>query len=438
MQAPNDPIPHDSAFQSDVLHERAHGESPLRGGDTTASLLDLGKRYWLPVYKPRDLLLDHGKGSRVWDNEGRDYIDFGAGIAVNALGHQDSDLLAALTTQAQKLWHSSNVFYTEPPLHLAQELVRASGFAERVFLCNSGAEANEAAIKLVRKWAAAQGRPPERRVILTFQGSFHGRTLATVTATAQPKYQEGYEPLPAGFRYLAFNDAAALEAAFAAGDVAAVMLEPVQGEGGVLPAAPGFLKRVRELCDQHDALLVLDEIQCGMGRTGTLFAHVQDQVTPDIVTLAKALGCGFPIGAMLAGAKVAQVMQYGTHGTTFGGNPMAAAVARVALAKLSSPMVLTNVQRQESALREGLARINNELQLFAELRGRGLMIGAVLADAYKGRAGDVLDHAAAHGLLLLQAGPDVLRFVPPLIISDTDLTDGLSRLHAALRDFMAR
>ena len=438
MQAPNDPIPHDSAFQSDVLHERAHDENPLRGGDTTASLLDLGKRYWLPVYKPRDLLLDHGKGSRVWDNEGRDYIDFGAGIAVNALGHQDSDLLAALTTQAQKLWHSSNVFYTEPPLHLAQELVRASGFAERVFLCNSGAEANEAAIKLVRKWAAAQGRPPERRVILTFQGSFHGRTLATVTATAQPKYQEGYEPLPAGFRYLAFNDAAALEAAFAAGDVAAVMLEPVQGEGGVLPAVPGFLKRVRELCDQHDALLVLDEIQCGMGRTGTLFAHVQDQVTPDIVTLAKALGCGFPIGAMLAGAKVAQVMQYGTHGTTFGGNPMAAAVARVALAKLSSPMVLTNVQRQESALREGLARINNELQLFAELRGRGLMIGAVLADAYKGRAGDVLDHAAAHGLLLLQAGPDVLRFVPPLIISDTDLTDGLSRLHAALRDFVAR
>ena len=438
MQAPNDPIPHDSAFQSDVLHERAHDENPLRGGDTTASLLDLGKRYWLPVYKPRDLLLDHGKGSRVWDNEGRDYIDFGAGIAVNALGHQDPDLLAALTTQAQKLWHSSNVFYTEPPLHLAQELVRASGFAERVFLCNSGAEANEAAIKLVRKWAAAQGRPPERRVILTFQGSFHGRTLATVTATAQPKYQEGYEPLPAGFRYLAFNDAAALEAAFAAGDVAAVMLEPVQGEGGVLPAAPGFLKRVRELCDQHDALLVLDEIQCGMGRTGTLFAHVQDQVTPDIVTLAKALGCGFPIGAMLAGAKVAQVMQYGTHGTTFGGNPMAAAVARVALAKLSSPMVLANVQRQASALREGLARINNELQLFAELRGRGLMIGAVLADAYKGRAGDVLDHAAAHGLLLLQAGPDVLRFVPPLIISDTDLTDGLSRLHAALRDFVAR
>jgi acetylornithine/N-succinyldiaminopimelate aminotransferase len=403
-----------------------------------SSLVDLGKRYWLPVYKPRELVLDRGKGARVWDTEQRDYIDFGAGIAVNALGHQDPDLLAALTEQAHKLWHSSNVFYTEPPLHLAQELVEASGFAERVFLCNSGAEANEAAIKLVRKWATSQGRPPERRVIITFRGSFHGRTLATVTATAQPKYQEGYEPLPGGFRYLDFNDAAAPEAAFAAGDVAAVMLEPVQGEGGVLPAAPGFLKRVRELCDAHDALLVLDEIQCGMGRTGTLFAHVQDDVKPDIVTLAKALGCGFPIGAMLAGAKVAQVMQFGAHGTTFGGNPMAAAVARVALRKLSSAEVLANVQHQSAVLREALAAIGAELGLFSEVRGRGLMLGAVLADAYRGKAGDVLDVAAAHGLLMLQAGPDVLRFVPPLNISADDVSEGLTRLRAALRAFVGQ
>jgi acetylornithine/N-succinyldiaminopimelate aminotransferase len=316
--------------------------------------------------------------------------------------------------------------------------VEASGFAERVFLCNSGAEANEAAIKLVRKWAAAQGRAPEQRVIITFRGSFHGRTLATVTATAQPKYQEGYEPLPGGFRYLDFNDVAALDAAFAAGDVAAVMLEPVQGEGGVLPAAPGFLKRVRDLCDTHGALLVLDEIQCGMGRTGTLFAHVQDGVTPDIVTLAKALGCGFPIGAMLAGAKVAQVMQFGAHGTTFGGNPMAAAVARVALRKLSSPQLLANVQRQSDALQQALRSMGAELGVFSEVRGRGLMLGAVLADTYRGRAGDVLDVAAAHGLLVLQAGPDVLRFVPPLNISDEELSEGLSRLHAALRASVAK
>jgi len=400
-------------------------------------LIDLGRRYWLPVYKPRDLILDEGRGARVWDTQGRDYVDFGAGIAVNALGHQDPDLLEALTTQARKLWHSSNVFYTEPPLRLAEELVLASGFAERVFLCNSGAEANEAAIKLVRKWAASQGRPPEQRTIITFTGSFHGRTLATVTATAQPKYQEGYEPLPAGFRYLEFNDADALEKAFAEGGIAAVMLEPVQGEGGVLPAAPGFLQRVRQLCDAHDALLVLDEIQCGMGRTGSLFAHTHDEVKPDIVTLAKALGCGFPIGAMLAGPKVANVMQYGSHGTTFGGNPMAAAVARVALAKLASPAVQANVVRQAQALRAGLDQINKELNLFAEVRGRGLMIGAVLADAHKGRAGAILDHAAARGLLLLQAGPDVLRFVPPLTITDDELAAGLERLHMALSDFVA-
>ena len=402
-----------------------------------SSLIDLGKRYWLPVYKPRDVVLDHGKGARVWDTEGREYVDFGAGIAVNALGHADPDLLAALTAQAGKLWHSSNVFYSEPPLRLAEELVKASGFAERVFLCNSGAEANEAAIKLVRKWAASQGRPPERRTIVTFRGSFHGRTLATVTATAQPKYQEGYEPLPAGFRYIDFNDEAALEAAMAPGDVAAVMLEPVQGEGGVLPAAPGFLQRVRALCDRHDALLVLDEIQCGMGRTGTLFAHTQDHVVPDIVTLAKALGCGFPIGAMLAGPKVAEVMQFGAHGTTFGGNPMGAAVARVALRKLASPGVLVNVERQAHDLRAGLAKINDELSLFAEVRGRGLMIGAVLAEPWKGRAGQVLDHAAAHGLLLLQAGPDVLRFVPPLTLGDEELAEGLARLRKALDDFLA-
>jgi acetylornithine/N-succinyldiaminopimelate aminotransferase len=405
--------------------------------EQATDLIELGKRYWLPVYKPRELVLDHGKGARVWDTEGRDYVDFGAGIAVNALGHQDPDLLAALTAQAHKLWHSSNVFYTEPPLRLAAELVEASGFAERVFLCNSGAEANEAAIKLVRKWAAANGRAPERRNILTFFGSFHGRTLATVTATAQPKYQEGYEPLPAGFAHAAFNDVDALEAAFADHDIAAVMLEPIQGEGGVLPAAPGFLQRVRELCDAHGALLVLDEIQCGMGRTGSLFAHAHDGVTPDIVTLAKALGGGFPIGAMLAGPRVAEVMQYGAHGTTFGGNPMAAAVARVALAKLGSPAVLANVERQANDLRAGLARINHELNLFDEVRGRGLMIGAVLVEAHRGKAAAILDHAAAHGLLLLQAGPDVLRFVPPLTIADEELADGLARLHAALSDFAA-
>ena len=415
----------------------AMNDTPLPAGDT-AALLDLGHRYYLPVYRPRELVLERGQGARLWDSEGREYVDLAAGIAVCGLGHNDPDLHAALVEQAGKLWHTSNVFFSEPPLRLAEELVQASRFAERVFLCNSGAEANEAAIKLVRKWAASQGRPPQQRVIVTFRGSFHGRTLAAVTATAQPKYQEGYEPLPGGFRYVDFNDITQLETATAAGDVAAVMLEPVQGEGGVMPAASGFLRQVRELCDHHGALLVLDEIQAGMGRTGTLFAHWQDEVVPDIVTLAKALGGGFPIGAMLAGPRVAQAMQFGAHGTTFGGNPLAAAVARVALRKIASPQVSANVSRQSHALREGLLAIGAEFDLFAEVRGRGLMLGAVLKPAHAGRAGEILDHAAAHGLLLLQAGPDVLRLVPALNLTDADVAEGLKRLRMAAAAFTGR
>jgi len=401
----------------------------------TTDLLALGRDRYLPVYRQREVVLERGQGARVWDSEGREYIDFSAGIAVCSLGHNDPDLVAALVEQAGRLWHTSNVFHSEPPLRLAQELVEASRFAERVFLCNSGAEANEAAIKLARKWATAQGRAPDRRVIITFRGSFHGRTLATVTATAQPKYQAGYEPLPGGFRHVDFNDVAALEAAMAAGDVAAVMLEPVQGEGGVLPAAPGFLQAARALCDRHGALLVLDEIQSGMGRTGGLFAHWHDGVVPDVVTLAKALGGGFPIGATLVGPKAADAMQFGDHGTTFGGNPLAAAVARVALRKLASPEIAGNVARQEAALRAGLDAIDAGLGLFAGIRGRGLMLGAVLASAYAGRAGEILDLAAAEGLLMLQAGPDVLRFVPALSIDDEEVAEGLGRLRRALVAF---
>lgn len=414
----------------------SHRYPPMPMNAPPDKLISLADRYYLPVYRPREVVLERGQGARVWDRQGREYIDLSAGIAVCGLGHNDPELVAALTEQAGKLWHTSNVFYSEPPLKLAEELVTASRFAERVFLCNSGAEANEAAIKLIRKWAAAQGRAPERRVIVTFRGSFHGRTLAAVTATAQPKYQEGYEPLPAGFRHVDFNDAAQLEAAMAAGDVAAVLVEPIQGEGGVTPAAPGFLKKVRALCDRHGALLALDEIQAGMGRTGTLFAHWQDDVTPDIVTLAKALGGGFPIGAMLAGPAVAEVMQFGAHGTTFGGNPLAAAVARVALRKLASDEIAANVARQSIALCEGLSSINESFNLFAQVRGRGLMLGAVLAPAYASRAGELLDHAAAHGLLLLQAGPDVLRFVPALNISDADVAEGLARLLKAAQSFV--
>jgi acetylornithine/N-succinyldiaminopimelate aminotransferase len=403
---------------------------------TSAELFALSERYYLPVYRPRRIVLDHGKGSRIWDRDGREYVDFGAGIAVNALGHAHPALVGALTEQAGKLWHTSNVFVSEPTLRLAEELVEASRFAQRVFFCNSGAEANEGAIKLVRKWATAQGRMPDRRVILSFRGSFHGRTLAAVTATAQPKYHEGYEPLPPGFRYSDFNDLAAAEAAMAAGDVCAVLVEPVQGEGGVTPATREFLEGLRALCDRHGALLVFDEIQCGMGRTGQLFAAHTYGVTPDVVTLAKALGSGFPIGAMLVGEKAAEVMQFGAHGTTFGGNPLAAAVARAALRELSSQALLDNVAKQAQTMRDGLAAIDAEFGVFSEIRGRGLMIGAQLRDAHAGKAGEILDRCAERGLLTLQAGPDVLRFVPALNIGDADIAEGVSRLRAAIADFV--
>jgi acetylornithine/N-succinyldiaminopimelate aminotransferase len=383
------------------------------------------------------VVLDHGKGARVWDTQGRDYVDFGAGIAVNALGHAHPALIEALTAQAGRLWHTSNVFVSEPPLRLAEALVETSGFAERVFLCNSGAEANEAAIKLVRRWAAAQGREPSRRTILSFEGSFHGRTLAALTATAQPKYHEGFEPLPPGFRYAPFNDIDAAAAAMAAGDVCAVLVEPVQGEGGVTPATPEFLAALRELCDRHGALLVFDEIQCGMGRTGRLFAWQGYDVKPDVVTLAKALGSGFPIGAMLAGPAAAQTLQFGAHGTTFGGNPLAAAVAHAALRELSSAALLANVERQAQAIRSALASIDAEHGLFADVRGRGRMIGAQLRPEWAGRAADILDACVEQGLLLLQAGPDVLRFVPALNIADDDIAEGLARLEVALRAFVA-
>lgn len=401
----------------------------------TQQLLEKGRSYYVPNYKPRDMILDHGKGSTVWDIDGNDYIDLGSGIAVCSLGHQDPDLLAALDTQSRKLWHTSNIFFTEPPIRLAEMLVKTSGFAERVFLCNSGAEANEAAIKLVRKYAADQGRPPEKRNIISFKGSFHGRTMATVTLTAQPKYQIGFEPMPGGFIYCdQFNDEAAIEALMN-DSVCAVFVEPVQGEGGVMPAKPGYLKHLRALCDKVGALLVMDEIQAGMGRTGTLFAHTQDGIVPDVVTLAKALGGGMPIGAMLVGNKAAEVLQFGTHGTTFGGNPVMAAVALASVAKLNSPAVLDNVAKQSQKILTALNEWNKELGLFKEARGRGLMLGAELLPAYAGKSGDISEMARKRGVLVLVAGPDVMRLLPPLTISDAELDEGLRRLKLALVDF---
>lgn len=410
-----------------------------RPGRKTRSLVQCGHDHYVPCYKPRRMILDHGLGARLFDLDGNEYIDLGSGIGVSALGYGHPDLVAALTAQASKLWHTSNIYFSEPAVMLAKELVAASPFATRVFFCNSGAEANEAALKLVRKWAAEQGRSPEERRIVTFKGAFHGRTLATVTATAQTKYQEGFEPLPDGFVYCdAFNDAAALEQVMSA-PTAAVMLEPIQGEGGVLPAEAGFLRAVRNLCDRHGALMVLDEVQCGMGRTGKLWCHQWEEgVIPDIVTSAKGMGGGFPIGALLAGPRVAEVFQFGAHGSTFGGNPMACAAARVVLKQVRKSSLMKQVEDRGRQLRCRLEKINAQHNLFSAVRGRGLMIGAPLAPPLTGRAGDLMAAARNHGVLILQAGPDVLRFLPPLTISVAEMDEGMDRLDAAIKELLAR
>lgn len=405
--------------------------------ETSADLVARGQKYYVPNYKPREMILDHGKGARVWDLDGKDYIDFGSGIAVCSLGHQDPDLLAALEKQARKLWHTSNIFFTQPPIELCEALVNSSGFGVRAYLCNSGAEANEAAIKLVRKYAADAGRPPEKRNIVSFNGSFHGRTLASVTLTAQPKYHQGFEPLPPGFLYCPkFNDEAAIEAMID-DSVCAVFVEPVQGEGGVVPAKPGFLKHLRALCDKVGALLVVDEIQAGMGRTGSLFAYTQDDVLPDVVTLAKALGGGLPIGAMVVGNKAAETLQFGSHGSTFGGNPVMAAVALAALRKLNNKQLLEDVGKKGEWLRAQLRELGKQHGLFSDVRGRGLMIGAELVPALAGKAAEISDAARKAGVLVLVAGPNVLRLLPPLTITDQELGEGVSRLADVLASWSA-
>ena len=401
----------------------------------TRELVATGQRRYVPNYAPKEMILDRGAGARMWDLDGNEYVDLGAGIGVTSLGHGDPELAQALTGQAGRLWHVSNLYFAEPAVRLAEELCEAS-FADRVFFCNSGAEANEAAIKLARKHASLR-YGAEKREIVTFHGGFHGRTLATVTATAQPKYQDGFEPLPGGFRYCPCNDDAALDEAIGE-RTCAVLVEPIQGEGGVVPAEDGFLAAVAERCRTHDALLMFDEIQSGLARTGRLFAYQWEEgLLPDVVTIAKALGGGLPIGAMLVGARAAETLGAGSHGSTFGGNPIAAAVARVVLRKLRSPELRANVERQGERLRKRLVALHNEIGIIAEVRGRGLMIGAVLRGGWAGRAGELGEACRRHGVLVLQAGPDVLRFLPPLNITDAELDDGMERFEAAMREAVA-
>ncbi|OCQ54745.1 Acetylornithine/succinyldiaminopimelate aminotransferase [Photorhabdus australis subsp. thailandensis] len=383
----------------------------------------------LPIYSPAHFIPVKGQGSRVWDQQGKEYIDFAGGIAVMALGHCHPELVDALKRQGEKLWHISNIFTNEPALTLAQKLIDAT-FAERVFFANSGAEANEAAFKLARHYAITRHNPYKTKII-AFHHGFHGRTLFTVSVGGQPKYADGFGPKPADIIHVPFNDLDAVKAVMD-DHTCAVVLEPVQGEGGVTPATSAFIHGVRELCDKHQVLLVFDEVQSGMGRTGKLFSYMHYDVVPDIITTAKALGNGFPISAMLTTANIASVMVPGTHGTTYGGNPLACAVANVAFDIISTPEVLHGVEKRHNLIVNFLNGINQRYSVFGEIRGKGLLIGAELKGKYQGKAKDVLQLAAENGLMLLSAGSDVLRFTPSLIISEEEIAQGMERLEKAI------
>lgn len=383
----------------------------------------------VPNYAPSKIIPVKGEGSRVWDQQGNEYIDFAGGIAVNCLGHCHPALVGALKQQADKLWHLSNVMTNEPALQLAQTLVDAT-FAEKVYFANSGAEANEAALKLARRFAK-DNFGEQKNQIIAFKQGFHGRTFFTVTVGGQPAYSDGFGPKPDAIVHGEFNNLDSLKALIN-DNTCAVMVEPVQGEGGVLPASAEFIKGVRQLCDEHKALLIFDEVQTGVGRTGQLYAYMGYGVTPDILTTAKALGGGFPIGAMLTTTDIAKHLVVGTHGSTYGGNPLACAVALAAVNTVNTPSVLNGVNTKAQLLKDGLQKINEKYQVFSEVRGAGLLIGAVLNSDYAGKARDVMLAAADEGLMCLVAGTSVVRFTPSLVIPDADIAEGLARFERAV------
>lgn len=390
----------------------------------------------VPVYAPSAVMPVSGRGVWLKDVADQEYLDFTSGIAVTSLGHGHPVVLEALMKQAQALWHIGNGFTNYPVLQLAK-LLTSLTFAQRVFFANSGAEANEAALKLARKYAKVHGGAHKTRIVSCLQ-SFHGRTLFTVSAGGQSKYTEGFEPLPADISHISFNDLEAAKQAIGS-DVCAVIVEPVQGEGGVVPADPAYLQGLRALCDEHGALLIFDEVQCGVGRTGTLYAYEGYGVTPDILTTAKALGNGYPVGAMLTTSQVASAFAPGSHGTTYGGNPLACAVALAVLTTISAPDFLARVRSAAARLWAGLGHLQSEFpSLFSGVRGSGLMVGLVLADSFQGRAKEFTRLTERHRLLTLMAGPDVVRLLPPLVCSDAEIDEALLRLAASSREFVAQ
>ena len=392
----------------------------------TRKVIQRAETHLLQNYRQQPVVVERGLGARVWDVEGRSYLDLLGGIATCALGHCHPEVVAAVKAQLDKLWHASNVFYTLPQIELAEKLTAATGL-ERAFFCNSGAEANEALLKLARHVQKDRGHP-ERFELICFEGSFHGRTLATVAATGQPKYQQGFEPLPAGFVHVPYGDLEAVRRAVSP-KTAAIMVEPIQGEGGVRMAPEGFLKSLRSLCDAQGLLLLVDEVQTGMGRTGAAFAYQHEGILPDGISLAKALGNGLPIAAMLCREELGKSLPSGSHGSTFGGNPIAAAAANAVTSIICQPQMLEAVQRKgEHLLGAARALQSRQAGKIAAVRGRGLLIGIEV----KGDAAAVVSRCREGGLLVNLAGEKTVRFAPPFVVSLSELDEGLTIFESAL------
>ena len=392
---------------------------------STEEIIEVGNKYVMNTYGRLPMALVKGEGVKVWDSEGNEYLDFVAGLAVNSLGHCHPAVTEAIAKQARTLMHCSNIYYIEPQVKLAKLLVENTDL-DRVFFCNSGAEANEGAIKLARKYAK-QHLGSGKYEIITAINSFHGRTLAAITATGQPKYQQGLEPLPAGFKYVPFGDIEALKEAIGP-HTCAILLEPVQGEGGVNVASQEYWDQVQGLCREQGLLLILDEVQCGLGRTGKFLTYMHYGLKPDIVTLAKALGGGFPIGAMMATERVAAAFQPGDHAATFGGNPLASAAGLAAMNSILNDGIISNTEKVGNYFKDRLKELMAKYPVISEVRGLGLMLGAQLTVPGAG----VVSYCQKKGLLINCANGNVLRFLPPLIITEADVDQVVALLDDAL------
>jgi len=388
----------------------------------------------VPNYAPSAVIPVRGQGSRVWDQQDNEYIDFAGGIAVNCLGHCHPALVGALKEQGEKIWHLSNVLTNEPALRLAKKLVDNT-FADKVYFANSGAESNEAALKLARRWAL-DVHGSDKTQIIAFKQGFHGRTFFTVTVGGQAAYSDGFGPKPGDVVHAEYNNLDSVKALIS-DKTCAIMIEPLQGEGGLVSPTQEFIEGVRELCNQHNALLIFDEVQTGVGRTGDLYAYMGLNVVPDILTTAKALGGGFPIGAMITTTDIAKHLKIGTHGSTYGGNPLACAVGEAAFDTVNTPEVLNGVKTKAQLYIDGLNAIDAKYNVFKEIRGKGLLIGAVLNEKYQGKAKDFLVAAMAEGVMTLVAGANIIRFAPSLVIPDEDIAEGLIRFEKAVAKLTA-